>query len=113
MERKNTAEAVQYHEERFTKKIIFQKGESVVFILNFMPGQQLPVHKHPGADVYILALNGEGTIHVNGEESPFTQGEALHIAGDESFAYSNNSGAPSSLYVVLSKLPSTEYAKEI
>lgn len=32
MEKKNIAEAVQYQEERFTKKIIFQKGDSVVFL---------------------------------------------------------------------------------
>lgn len=113
MDKKNIAEAVEYQEERFTKKIIFQKGESVVFMLNFMPGQKLPVHKHPGADVYILALSGDGAIHVNEEDFSFSQGETVHIAGDESFAYTNNSEAPSSLYVVLSKLPGAEYAKEI
>ncbi|NQX49411.1 cupin domain-containing protein [Paenibacillus tritici] len=113
MEKKNIAEVIQYQEERFTKKIIFQKGESVVFVLNFMPGQKLPVHKHPGADVYILALHGDGVIHVNEEEFSLVQGETIYITGDESFAYTNNSSSPSSLHVVLSKLPSADYAKEI
>ncbi|MFD1903784.1 hypothetical protein ACFSQ7_06240 [Paenibacillus rhizoplanae] len=50
-----------------------------MFVLNFMPGQKLPVHKHPGADVYILALHGDGAIHVNEEEFSFVQGgDHLH-----------------------------------
>lgn len=113
MEKKNLAEVIQYQEERFTKKILFQQGESVVFVLNFMPGHKLPVHKHPGADVYILALKGDGTIHVNEEEHSFVEGETIYIAGDESFAYTNSSSAPSTLHVVLSKLPSQAYAQEI
>ncbi|WP_379163847.1 cupin domain-containing protein [Paenibacillus sp. sgz5001063] len=113
MEKKNTTEAIQYQDERFTKKILFQKGESLVFILNFMPGQQLPVHKHPGSDVYILALKGDGTIQVNDLDYPFTEGETLHIAGDESFAYKNTSVQPASLHVVLSKIPNSQYSKEI
>lgn len=113
MEKKNVQDVMQYQEERFTKKIIFQQGESVVFVLNFMPGQKLPVHKHPGADVYIMALKGNGTIHVNEVEQPFAEGETIYINGDESFAYTNDSTSPSSLHVVLSKLPSPAYAKEI
>ncbi|WNS42791.1 cupin domain-containing protein [Paenibacillus sp. MMS20-IR301] len=113
MEKKSLAEVLQYQEERFTKKILFQQGDSVVFVLNFMPGQKLPVHKHPGADVYILALKGSGTIHVDDTEQTFAEGETIYIAGDESFAYTNDSSAPSSLHVVLSKLPGPAYAKEI
>ncbi|AIQ32583.1 MULTISPECIES: cupin domain-containing protein [Paenibacillus] len=113
MEKKSLVDVLQYQEERFTKKILFQQGESVVFVLNFMPGQKLPVHKHPGADVYILALKGDGTIHVNEAEQPLIEGETIYIAGDESFAYTNDSSSPSSLHVVLSKLPSPAYAKEI
>lgn len=113
MEKKSIADVMQYQEERFTKKILFQQGESVVFVLNFMPGQELPVHKHPGADVYILACKGDGAIHVNEAEQPFLEGETIYIAGDEAFAYTNNSSSPSSLYVVLSKLPSPAYAEEI
>jgi quercetin dioxygenase-like cupin family protein len=113
MEKKSILDVMQYQEDRFTKKIIFRQGESVVFVLNFMPGQQLPVHKHPGADVYILALKGNGTILVNTEELSFGEGETIYIAGEDTFAYTNTSTQPSSLHVVLSKLPDPAYAKEI
>ncbi|MNI66592.1 Cupin domain protein [compost metagenome] len=113
MEKKTVAEAIQYHEEHFTKRVLFQKGDSLVFVLNFMPGQQLPVHKHPGAEVYLLALKGKGNIQVNEADYAFVEGDILHIAGDESFAYTNTSDQPASLHVVLSKTPSPMYAKEI
>ncbi|OKP87870.1 cupin domain-containing protein [Paenibacillus sp. P32E] len=113
MEKKTVAEAIHYQDERFTKRILFQKGDSLVFVLNFMPDQQLPVHKHPGSEVYILALKGEGTIQVNDIDYPFAEGEILHIAGDESFAYKNSSDQPASLHVVLSKTPNSMYSKEI
>ncbi|WP_342563215.1 cupin domain-containing protein [Paenibacillus sp. FSL R7-0345] len=113
MEKKNISEAIQHLEERFTKKVLFQKGDSVVFVLNFMPGQKLPAHTHPGADVYIYALQGSGTITVNDADQEFAEGEVIHIAEDEVFAYRNSGNIPSSLHVVISKLPSAAYAKEI
>ncbi|AIQ71229.1 cupin domain-containing protein [Paenibacillus graminis] len=113
MEKKIVAEAIQYQEEHFTKRVLFQKGDSLVFVLNFMPGQQLPVHKHPGAEVYLLALKGKGSIQVNDVDYAFVEGEILHIAGDESFAYKNTSDQPASLHVVLSKTPAPMFAKEI
>ncbi|KGE20542.1 cupin domain-containing protein [Paenibacillus wynnii] len=113
MEKKQLVVAVQYQEERFTKKILFQKGESVVFILNFMPGQTLPTHKHPGTDVYILGLEGNGTMTVDGEDTPLMKGETIHIGGEEAFAYSNSGDAPASLHVVLCKIPSPIYAQEV
>jgi quercetin dioxygenase-like cupin family protein len=113
MEKKSLTEAIQYQEERFTKKILFHKGDSVVFVLNFMPGQQLPVHKHPGADVYIYALKGKGTITVNDAKMEFTEEEVIHVAEEDSFAYLNSSNSPASLHVVISKLPSPAYAKEL
>ncbi|WP_342437337.1 cupin domain-containing protein [Paenibacillus sp. FSL L8-0436] len=113
MEKKTLVEAIQYQEERFTKKILFQKGDSVMFMLNFMPGQQLPAHKHPGADVFILALKGNGIINVNDVEQDLAEGDVIHLAGDESFSYRNNGHQPASLHVVISKVPGPAYTQEI
>lgn len=95
------------------KKILFQKGDSVMFMLNFMPDQQLPAHKHPGADVFILALKGNGIINVNDVEQDLAEGDVIHLAGDESFSYCNNGHQPASLHVVISKVPGPAYTQEI
>lgn len=113
MEKKSVNEARDYQTERFTKRILFKKGESVVFVLNFLPGQELPAHTHPGTDVYLLALEGDGTMTVNGEHLALAKGESLHIAGDETFAYANTGTEPVTLYVVLTKVPAPEYAQNL
>ncbi|WP_151737847.1 cupin domain-containing protein [Paenibacillus tengchongensis] len=113
MDKKTVQEAVEYREERLTKKILFQKGDSVAFVLNLVPGQELPAHQHPGSDVYILCLKGNGTIQVNDAEEAFSEGEVIHVAGDERFSYRNSGEEPASLYVVLAKIPSPEYAREV
>ena len=113
MEKKALSDSMVYQEERFTKKILFQKGDSVAFVLNFLPGQQLPSHTHPGAEVYIQALKGNGTIQVNESEYELFEGEIIHLSGEETFSYRNSGDHPSSLHVVLCKIPSPAYTKEI
>ncbi|UQZ33724.1 cupin domain-containing protein [Paenibacillus sp. PK3_47] len=113
MELKTVTEAIQYQEDRFTKKILFKQGDSVAFVLNFMPGQQLPVHKHPGSDVYLLALKGSGTVYVDEVEHIFAEGDVLYIGGEESFAYLNSGSLPASLHVVIAKVPGPAYTQEI
>lgn len=111
---KLTLESLQdYQTDKFTKRIAFKKGESVVFVLNFMPGQGLPTHTHPGTDVFILALEGNGTVTVNEQASPLNKGDIIHVEGSEAFAYTNSGLQPASLYVTLTKVPSPEYAQNI
>jgi quercetin dioxygenase-like cupin family protein len=113
MEKLELTHLQDYQPEKFTKRIAFKKGESVVFVLNFMPGQELPTHTHPNTDVFILALQGSGAITVDGETSPLGQGEVLHLEGAEAFSYRNDGTEPASLYVILTKVPSAEYAQNI
>ncbi|RCX22512.1 cupin domain [Fontibacillus phaseoli] len=113
MEKKSLGTLQDYQEDKFTKRIAFQKGESVVFVLNFMPGQKLPSHRHPGTDVYILALEGSGTVTVDGTESGLAKGEIVHLHGDEEFSYANDGDTPASLYVILTKVPEPRYAENI
>ncbi|MFF2912577.1 cupin domain-containing protein [Paenibacillus sp. NPDC057934] len=103
------SEAIQYQEGRFTKRILFQEGESVVFVLNFLPGQQLPTHTHPETDVYILMLDGSGTVTVDGDDKEIIKGEVIHIGGKEAFSFHNSGEIPASLHVVLCKVPDPSY----
>ncbi|OBZ15578.1 cupin [Bacillus sp. FJAT-27264] len=107
------SEAIQYQEGRFTKRTLFQEGESIVFVLNFLPGQQLPSHTHPGTDVYILVLDGTGTVTVDEVDKEVTKGEVIHIGGEETFSFHNSGEIPSSLHVVLCKIPNAAYALNV
>lgn len=103
----------EFSEERFTKRIVFKKGESTVFLLNFMPGQELPAHKHPGTEVYILTLQGEGTFTIDGNEVKAAANDTLHTTGTEELAYKNTGNEPVSLYVMLNKIPDDRYSENI
>jgi len=111
---KKTIEAAQaFSEERFTKRILFQQGGSVAFVLNFMPGQELPTHKHLNTAVYLLVLQGDGTIIVDGVKTEVSEGDAICCDGEEQFAFANTGNARTSLYVVLNRLPDERYAQDI
>ena len=91
----------------------FNEGGSTVFVLNFMPGQQLAPHKHPGSEVYLYVVTGSGTVIIDGTETQVSTQDVIHSGGDGLLSFTNNGSEPASLYVVLSKTPSKEYAKDI
>lgn len=113
MEKKELQPVKDYNQDKFTKRILFKSGESVVFVLNFMPGQELPTHQHPGTALFLLVLDGSGTVTVNGEESLLIKDDVISCDGDEHFSFRNTGSTPTSLYVVLSKIPNEEYAQNV
>lgn len=113
MEIKKIASAIEYSEERLTKRVLFKEGGSAVFMLNFAPGQSLPEHTHPGSELFLTVMEGKGTLLVNDERHPVGKGDVVHCSGEERFAFENDGGMNTSFYVVLSKLPGDEYAKNV
>ncbi|WP_223067182.1 cupin domain-containing protein [Paenibacillus caui] len=113
MEKKSLEELQEFQQGKFTKRVVFKGEDHALFVLNFGPGTELPAHNHPGAHVYILVIEGSGTVTSNGEETPVSKGDAVHIAGDEVFSYRSKEESPSSLYVVLTKIPDERYAANI
>jgi len=113
MEIKSVSAHLDFSDERFTKRIIHKKDDSVVFVLNFMPGQELPSHQHPGTAVYLLVLEGEGEVTVDGESTKVAKNDCIWLDGEEHFAFRNSSDERVSLYVMLAKIPSERYAQDV
>lgn len=111
MEKQSLQAFTEYNEEKFSKRIIFKKGDSTVFLLNFMPGQQLPEHTHPGTEVYLLVLDGEGTFMIDGKEVPVSANDVVHCSSEERLAFQNTGTNPVSLYVMLNKIPNEKFAQ--
>jgi len=103
----------EYSDERFTKRVIYKTEESVVFILNFMPGQQLPRHNHPGTHVFLLILEGTGTMIADDQEVLAMKGDLLKVDGEEQFAIRNDGDQRLSIHVMLNKIPDERYAKDV
>jgi quercetin dioxygenase-like cupin family protein len=113
MEKNSVKAYMEYSEEKFTKRVIYKKGETTAFILNFLPGQTLPTHKHPGTEVYIYVITGTGTIIIDGSETEVTERDLIHVDSEEEMSFKNSGTEPISLYVTLSKMPNENYAKNI
>jgi quercetin dioxygenase-like cupin family protein len=113
MEKKSLQEYMEYSEEKFTKRVIFKEGGSTVFILNFMPGQSLPAHKHPGTEVYLLVLTGSGTFTIDGVDTEVQERDIIHTSAEEDLAFKNTGNEPVSLYVMLNKIPDERFAQNI
>ncbi|WP_428908548.1 cupin domain-containing protein [Niallia sp. Krafla_26] len=113
MEKVSINDAIEYSEERFTKRILFKKGENTTFVLNFKPGQEFPTHTHPGSDLFLTVIDGQGTLVVNGQETEIAVNDVIYAEGDEEFSFKNTGNEPVSLYVTLCKIPNDDFATNI
>lgn len=113
MEKTNLSQYQDFQENKFTKRLVHKEDSNVIFVLNFTPGTELPTHKHPGANVYLLVLEGAGSVTHNETQTDVAKGDIIHINGDESFSYRCSAEAASSLYVVLTQTPNENYAKNV
>ena len=101
MEKISLLDYQEFDEKRFTKKNIFTKTESVAFMLKFFPGQEMPAHKHPGMNLSILAIQGNGVFTLDDQEVPLIKNEILQCSGEQRIAFKNTSTEKVSLYVVM------------
>lgn len=113
MEKQSLSHYQEYSEKSFTKRVVYKRDESVVFILNFMPGQELPKHKHPGTQVYLHVLEGNGTMTIDGHDNEIEQGDIIRVDGNEEFSFNNSGQHRLSLHVVLNKIPDERYAQNV
>lgn len=113
MNYRNTESSMVFNENQFTKRIVFEDDEVLSFVLNFKPGQTLPVHQHENSAVTIYVIQGKGEAQVGEEMQKLQKGSALLAKGKEPF------GIPKveedlSLFVTITPKPNnTKYSQEI
>lgn len=93
-----------FNEKRFTKKDLFKLESCTVFMLNFLPGQKMPAHKHPGCELIFNILEGTGELQIGDENFVVSAKEVLHGSGDNMIAFTNTGDVPVSIYVVMNKV---------
>lgn len=102
-----------FNEKHFTQKFVHKNGGNSVFILNFLTGQKMREHKHPGKEVYFFVLQGEGIVITNGIETEASQGDIIQCSGNDTLGFVNSGSEPVSVYVVLSNVVNQQYALNI
>jgi quercetin dioxygenase-like cupin family protein len=112
MEIRKIGEHTQFSPEGISKKIMFNTNEVLCFILNLLPGQIIPVHRHENAVLIAVVLEGACEISVNQDKFEFVKGGALLVKGEDDFGIPNVT-ADLSLLVTLSPNPANPiYSKE-
>jgi quercetin dioxygenase-like cupin family protein len=87
--------------EGFTKRMIHESVNGLVFLLNFQPGQSLPAHSHAESEVLLTVLCGQGELTVDGRLQAVKPGTAVHLEGKETLSARNTGTTPLSLLVFL------------
>lgn len=100
---KKTMEEAPFNEQRFSKYDLFREKSETVFVLRLKPNQTMPVHKHPGQNLYLLGFEGEGIFIINDEKHACKQGDVFSIKQDEEFGVLNESAENFTAFAVMSK----------
>ena len=103
MEKRSLADVLDFAEDRFRKSALFEGDGFTSFVLHFLPGQELPAHRHPGAELVALVWEGSGVFAVDGKETEAAAGDVVRCGGGELFAFRNTGDGPYRLFVVLVK----------
>lgn len=98
-----------FHEAHFTKNIIYKNSNSNVFVLNFLPGQQMPSHYHYGAELYFHVLEGTGAFHFDGNDLVVSHNDVIWCDGFKKVGFTNTGNENVSIYVTLSKVKDEDF----
>ncbi len=108
------SERMVYSEKTFTKRLLFNEEKVLNFVLNLMPGQVLPPHKHENSDLIMHVVAGGGELTVDGKKQNITTGDVIYTEGQEEFSFTNNTQENLSCFIVLAPRPEPKiYADEI
>ncbi|MFD1708871.1 cupin domain-containing protein [Siminovitchia sediminis] len=100
---KNLDEYLEFHEDRFVRKNLFQEGKTTAFLLNFLPGQTIPPHPHPNAHIYLTVIQGKGTCTIGEKEFFMSQNDMIHCTDEQMLSIENTGNEPLSILCVMAK----------
>jgi len=95
---------LQFDDNRFTKVDFMKNEHSTAFTLNFLPGQAMKAHSHPGKELYLVVFEGGGTFTVDGVEVIAAKGDVLFCNEKEMIGFMNNGNERTTLFGTLTKL---------
>lgn len=104
MNNQTITSAQQFNEEIFTKIDIIKTKRSVAFVLNFLPGQHMKPHSHPGRELFLYVVEGNGTLLMDGKESEITKGDVIYCDPEEQIGFTNTSEHNVSIYATMTKI---------
>lgn len=85
------ADASGYDSDQFVAEPLLDGTKSNVRVIRLSPGQRLPDHTHATSDLMLYAVEGSGTLDVDGTQVAFGAGSLAFFDGEEALRLSNTS----------------------
>lgn len=104
MEIQKIADAKIFNEERFTKIDFIKTRNSMTFVLNFLPGQEMRPHDHPNRELYLHILEGSGLLSVDDKEMEVKNGDVVFFDSKEKIGFTNTSDVRVSIHGTMTKV---------
>lgn len=106
-------EKIVYNENSISKRLIFNEGKVLNFMLNLKPGQGVPPHTHESSDLVIYIVEGDqGELIADDKTSLVAKGDVIHCYGTEIFSLKNTGNSNMACFCVIAPNPSQIYSKE-
>jgi mannose-6-phosphate isomerase-like protein (cupin superfamily) len=106
MEIKKLSDNIVFNDNNLTKRVLFTNKDVLCFVLNLIPGQVLPVHKHENSSLVLNVLSGACDLKINDETVQLTQGDVVFVKGEDDFSIPSVS-EKLTLYVTICPNPSS------
>ena len=104
LEKEQMVKAQQFDDNRFTKINMIRTNRSMAFMLNFLPGQHMKPHNHPDRELYLLVIEGGGTLSIDGNDVEVEKGDVILCDAEEQIGFTNTSDQRVSIYATMTKL---------
>ncbi|HUL61913.1 MAG TPA: cupin domain-containing protein [Methanocella sp.] len=78
-------------EEEFSDRQFYRESpmrtDKIAFnVYDFEPWQDMPMCRHPGSDTILLAVQGDGTMYMDGEAFALEEGEAVYVPAGTAYS---------------------------
>ncbi len=114
MKLQNIKDKIVYSEKSVTKRLLFSEDKVLNFVLNLVPGQEVPPHTHENSDLVVYVIAGAGEVTSDGNAQEVAVGDVVYFTGEELFSMKNNKDENLSCFVVITPRPKLEaYSKEV
>ncbi len=82
-----------YDEVPLTNVLLFAEEEFRGCLLGFLPGQELPMHRHAHEHEVFDVLQGQGTMYLDGEAVELKAGDTIFVPAGVQHGFKNTSRA--------------------
>jgi len=81
--------------------VMFQTERCKGLMANFLPGQSIPPHRHPGKHVLIHVESGAITLETETMKHTAVEREVVWVDGKELLSLTNDTDQATSVYLIL------------